>query len=187
MRTLQEHLADLPLVAILRGVEPDEVVAIGRTLIDAGLRAIEVPLNSPEPLRSIAALAEAFGRRALIGAGTVLDPADVSRVADAGGRLIVTPHADPAIVRTAKALGLLCVPGVATPTEAFGALARVPTRSRCSRPRRCRRRWSEPGARCCPRRYGCCQSAASRRNSWRRTWQRAPTASASDRPCIDRA
>ena len=123
MRTLQEHLADLPLVAILRGVEPDEVVAISQAVIDAGLRAIEVPLNSPEPLGSIGALAEAFGRRALIGAGTVRDPADVGRVADAGGRLIVMPHSDLGIVRAAKALGLLCVPGVATPTEAFGALA----------------------------------------------------------------
>jgi 2-dehydro-3-deoxyphosphogalactonate aldolase len=123
MRTLQEHLAGLPLVAILRGVEPDEAVAIGQALIDAGLRTIEVPLNSPEPLRSIAALARAFGPRALIGAGTVLDPADVDRIASAGGRLIVMPHADLAIVRAAKALGLLCVPGVATPTEAFGALA----------------------------------------------------------------
>ena len=123
MRTLQEHLADLPLVAILRGVQPDEVVAIGRALIDAGLRAIEVPLNSPEPLRSIAALVETFGVHALIGAGTVLDPADVARIADAGGRLIVTPHAELRVVRAAKALGLLCVPGVATATEAFGALA----------------------------------------------------------------
>jgi 2-dehydro-3-deoxyphosphogalactonate aldolase len=123
MRTLQEHLADLPLVAILRGVEPDEVVAIGQAVIDAGLRAIEVPLNSPDPLASIGALAGAFGRRALIGAGTVRDPADVGRVADAGGCLIVTPHADLGIVRAARARGLLCVPGVATPTEAFGALA----------------------------------------------------------------
>jgi 2-dehydro-3-deoxyphosphogalactonate aldolase len=123
LRTLQEFLAGLPLVAILRGVEPDEVVAIGQALVDAGLRAIEVPLNSPEPLRSIAALAGAFGPRALIGAGTVLDPADIGRVAGAGGGLIVMPHADLAIVRAAKALGLFCVPGVATPTEAFGALS----------------------------------------------------------------
>jgi 2-dehydro-3-deoxyphosphogalactonate aldolase len=123
MTTLHHHLADLPLVAILRGVEPDEVVAIGRVLIDAGFRVIEVPLNSPEPLRSISALAEACGERALIGAGTVLDPADVQRIADAGGRLIVLPHADPAVIRAAKTADLWCVPGVATPTEAFGALA----------------------------------------------------------------
>jgi 2-dehydro-3-deoxyphosphogalactonate aldolase len=77
-------MADLPLVAILRGVKPDEVIAIGRALIDAGFSAIEVPFNSPEPLRSIAALAEAFGQRALIGAGTVVDPDEVRRVAGAG-------------------------------------------------------------------------------------------------------
>jgi len=123
MSTLQEHLADLPFVAILRGVEPADVIAIGQSLIGAGMRVIEVPLNSPAPLRSITALAEAFGARALIGAGTVLDAADVDRVADAGGRLIVMPHADPAVIRAAKALDLWCVPGVATPTEAFGALA----------------------------------------------------------------
>jgi 2-dehydro-3-deoxyphosphogalactonate aldolase len=123
MNTLQERLAELPLVAILRGVEPDEAVAIGQALIDAGFRALEVPLNSPEPLRSITALAEAFGERALIGAGTVLDPADVGRIAGAGGRLIVMPHADRAVIGAAKMLGLWCGPGVATPTEAFGAFA----------------------------------------------------------------
>jgi 2-dehydro-3-deoxyphosphogalactonate aldolase len=120
---LQDHLAPLPLVAILRGVEPDAAVAIGQALMAAGLRAIEVPLNSPQPLQSIAALAAAFGAHALIGAGTVLDPADVERVAAAGGRLIVMPHADHAVIRAAKARGLLCVPGMATPSEAFGALA----------------------------------------------------------------
>ena len=123
MNALQEHLAPLPLIAILRGVRPDEAVAIGQALVDAGFRAIEVPLNSPSPLESIAALAETFGERALIGAGTVLNPADVERIAGAGGRLVVMPHGDAAIVRAAKARGLLCVPGVATPTEAFGALA----------------------------------------------------------------
>ena len=123
MSALQDHLAPLPLIAILRGVEPGEAVAIGQVLIDAGFVAIEVPLNSPEPLRSIAALAGACGERVLVGAGTVLDPADVDRVADAGGRLIVMPHADHAVIRAAKARGLCCVPGVATPTEAFGALA----------------------------------------------------------------
>jgi 2-dehydro-3-deoxyphosphogalactonate aldolase len=123
MNPLREHLAGLPLVAILRGVEPDAAVAMGQALTAAGLRAIEVPLNSPQPLHSIRALAEAFGERALIGAGTVLDPADVARIAAAGGRLIVMPHADHAVIRAAKAQGLLCVPGVATPSEAFGALA----------------------------------------------------------------
>jgi 2-dehydro-3-deoxyphosphogalactonate aldolase len=123
MSALAEFLAHLPLIAILRGVRPEDVVAIGGALIGAGFRVIEVPLNSPEPLASIAALATAFGERALIGAGTVLDPADVRRIADSGGRLVVMPHADLAVVRAAKAQGLLCVPGVATPTEAFGALA----------------------------------------------------------------
>ena len=104
-------------------MRPGEAVAIGQALLDAGFRAIEVPLNSPEPLESIAALAAAFGERALIGAGTVLDAADALRIADAGGRLVVMPHADLAIIRAAKARGLLCVPGVATPTEAFAALA----------------------------------------------------------------
>jgi 2-dehydro-3-deoxyphosphogalactonate aldolase len=123
MSALKERLTGLPLIAILRGVRPDEAVAIGQALLDAGFLAIEVPLNSPKPLESIAALAQGFGERALIGAGTVLDPADVDRIAAAGGRLIVMPHADLAIVRAAKAQGLLCVPGVATPTEALGALA----------------------------------------------------------------
>ena len=86
-------LADLPLIAILRGVRPDEVVAIGEALLAAGFVAIEVPLNSPEPLASIEQLAVAFGERALIGAGTVLAPAQVAEVATAGGRLIVMPQA----------------------------------------------------------------------------------------------
>jgi 2-dehydro-3-deoxyphosphogalactonate aldolase len=123
MNALERYLAPLPLIAILRGLRPDEAVAIGGALVDAGFRAIEVPLNSPEPLESIAALAETFGERALIGAGTVLGPGDVPRIAEAGGRLVVMPHAHPAIIRAAKARGLLCVPGVATPTEAFAALA----------------------------------------------------------------
>jgi 2-dehydro-3-deoxyphosphogalactonate aldolase len=120
---LQTRLKALPLIAILRGVRPEEAVGIGAVLIEAGFVAIEVPLNSPEPLASIEHLAGAFGAQALIGAGTVLGPAAVEQVAAAGGRLIVMPHGDPAIIRAAKAQGLLCVPGVATPTEAFAALA----------------------------------------------------------------
>jgi 2-dehydro-3-deoxyphosphogalactonate aldolase len=123
MSALREQLRGLPLVAILRGIDPDEAVAIGQVLVEVGFRVLEVPLNSPQPLRSIAALAGAFGERAVVGAGTVLDPADVERVAAAGGRLIVMPHADGAVIRAAKAHTLWCVPGVATPTEAFGALA----------------------------------------------------------------
>jgi 2-dehydro-3-deoxyphosphogalactonate aldolase len=113
---------DPPLVAILRGVRPEEVEEIGLALVEAGLRAVEVPLNSPEPLTSIGRLARALAGRALVGAGTLRRAAEVAEVAAAGGRLIVTPHADPAIVRAAKAEGLLALPGVATPTEAFAML-----------------------------------------------------------------
>jgi 2-dehydro-3-deoxyphosphogalactonate aldolase len=120
--TWRRHLAELPLVAILRGLRPDEAVAIGTALFEAGFRLLEVPLNSPEPYRSIAALAQAFGDRALIGAGTVILPEDVDRLRTAGGRLVVMPHYDAEVIRTAKAAGLTCVPGVATPTEAFAAL-----------------------------------------------------------------
>jgi 2-dehydro-3-deoxyphosphogalactonate aldolase len=122
MNTLQEILTPLPLIAILRGVTPGKATAIGDALVGAGFVAIEVPLNSPEPLASIRVLADAFGARALIGAGTVRDPADVARIAAAGGRLIVMPHGDAAVIGAAKGRGLLCVPGVATPTEAFAAL-----------------------------------------------------------------
>ena len=116
---LRALLGRCPLVAILRGLRPEEAGAVGAVLVEAGLLVIEVPLNSPEPLRSIEALARRFGDRALIGAGTVRRGAEVDAVADAGGRLIVTPHADPAVVRAAKARGLLAVPGFFTPAEAF--------------------------------------------------------------------
>ena len=122
MNELQQRLAPLPLIAILRGVKPDEALALGEALLAAGFLALEVPLNSPEPLVSIARLAAAFGERALIGAGTVLHPDQALQVADAGGRLIVMPHSDPAIIRASTSRGLLCVPGVATPSEAFAAL-----------------------------------------------------------------
>ena len=123
MTAWQGRLAALPLIAILRGIRPAEALPVGAALIAAGFVAIEVPLNSPEPLASIGQLAAAFGERALIGAGTVLDPAQVGQVGAAGGRLIVMPHGDPTVIAAAKAAGLLCVPGVATPTEAFAALA----------------------------------------------------------------
>lgn len=112
-----------PLVAILRGLHPDEAVPVGHALVDAGLTVIEVPLNSPEPLRSIAALADALAGRAIVGAGTVLSADDVREVSAAGGRLIVMPHADTDVIRAARLAELTCVPGVATPTEAFAALA----------------------------------------------------------------
>lgn len=123
MNPLAPWLARCPLVAILRGVRPDEVLAIGAALVAAGICIIEVPLNSPEPEASIARLAQAFGERALIGAGTVTDPLRVDAIAAAGGRLIVMPHADAAVVRAAKDFGLVAVPGFATPTEAFAMLA----------------------------------------------------------------
>lgn len=120
--TMKAWLDPLPLVAILRGLKPDEAVQVGSVIADAGFRVLEVPLNSPDPLESIHRLAEALGDRCLIGAGTVLSDTDVSEVAGAGGRLIVMPHADAAVIGAAKRAGLLCVPGVATVTEAFAAL-----------------------------------------------------------------
>jgi 2-dehydro-3-deoxyphosphogalactonate aldolase len=119
---VQKLLTACPLVAILRGIRPDEVDAVADALVTAGLRIIEVPLNSPDPFDSIARLARRFDDRVLIGAGTVMRPADVDRVADAGGRLIVTPHANPALVRAAKTHGMVAMPGFFTPAEAFALL-----------------------------------------------------------------
>jgi 2-dehydro-3-deoxyphosphogalactonate aldolase len=110
------------VIAILRGVTPAEVVAVGQALFDGGIRVIEVPLNSPEPFDSIERLARAFGGEALIGAGTVLRDADVDRVADAGARLVLSPNFDTRVVLRTKARGLLSMPGVATPSEGFAAL-----------------------------------------------------------------
>ncbi len=114
--------AALPLVAILRGITPSEVEAVGAVLYEAGFRLLEVPLNSPDPFASIALLRRSLPVEALVGAGTVLSPERVERLLEAGGELVVMPHADTQVIRAAKALGLLCVPGVATPTEAFAAL-----------------------------------------------------------------
>ncbi|MFP6758514.1 MAG: 2-dehydro-3-deoxy-6-phosphogalactonate aldolase [Alphaproteobacteria bacterium] len=123
MKDLNTAFGELPLVAILRGLTTDQALAVGGALVDAGFRIIEVPLNSPHPLRSIAALAEEFGDQALIGAGTVLSADDIRAVVDAGGRLIVSPHLDPGVIGASKAHEVACIPGVATPTEAFAALA----------------------------------------------------------------
>lgn len=112
----------LPLIAILRGLTPPEAPAIGAALIKAGFNTIEVPLNSPDPLESIAILAREFGADALIGAGTVLSTADVNAVADAGGKLIVSPNCDVDVITQTKARGLQSWPGIFTPTEAFAAL-----------------------------------------------------------------
>lgn len=123
MIALKDQLSRCPLIAILRGITPDEAVPIGRALIDAGLGVIEVPLNSPDPFETIDIMARAFGREAIIGAGTVMSVEDVRRVANAGGRLIVMPHGDLGVVAAAREAGLWVTPGVATPTEAFACLA----------------------------------------------------------------
>jgi len=114
--------ARCPLIAILRGVTPGEVVAVGEALFDAGFRLIEVPLNSPEPLESIARLAKAFANRAVIGAGTVLRPAEVTAVRTAGGTLIVSPNTNVEVIAATTKAGLVSLPGCATASEAFAAL-----------------------------------------------------------------
>ena len=115
-------MARLPLVAILRGLHPLEALAVGQVLVDAGWDLIEVPLNSPQPLQSIATLRKSFPQ-ALVGAGTVLTPEDVRQVHSAGGELIVSPNFNPAVVAEAVRLGMVCLPGVMTASEAFAALA----------------------------------------------------------------
>lgn len=111
-----------PLIAILRGVTPPEATDIAGALIDAGIDRIEVPLNSPEPFDSIRAMVDAFGNRALIGAGTVLTVSDVEQVKAVGGKLIVSPNADAEVIKATKAHGMQSFPGVLTPTEMFSAL-----------------------------------------------------------------
>jgi 2-dehydro-3-deoxyphosphogalactonate aldolase len=119
---LRGALSYCPIVAILRGVKPDEVEGIGDALIEAAVTVIEVPLNSPQPFESIRRLAARHAHHALVGAGTVLDTADVARVKAAGGELIVAPNFDADVVRAAKAAGLAALPGVMTPSEGFAAL-----------------------------------------------------------------
>lgn len=111
-----------PIMAILRGIRPDEAVAIAGALVDAGIRLIEVPFNSPDPAQSIAAMAAAFGDRAAIGGGTILTPAMVNALAKAGGRFTVSPNSDPAVIAHAVARGIEPMPGFLTPTEAFAAI-----------------------------------------------------------------
>lgn len=118
-----QHFSSCPLVAIIRGVTPDEVEGIGEALFEAGIRIIEVPLNSPDPLRSIERLARRVGEHALVGAGTVLDPDQVAQVKESGGRLIVSPNTNPAVIAATVEAGMVSCPGYFTPSEAFAALA----------------------------------------------------------------
>ena len=111
-----------PLIAILRGIDPDEAVSVAETLLDAGIDRIEVPLNSPSPFSSIEAMVNAVGDSALIGAGTVLTADDVGRVKDAGGALVVSPNCDEDVVRATKAADMQSFPGVLTPSECFAAM-----------------------------------------------------------------
>ena len=119
---MKQWFEKCPLIAILRGVRPDEVLGIAAALEAAGVVIVEVPLNSPQPLESIRLLAETYGDRMLVGAGTVMTPDQVHEIAAVGGKIIVTPHADPELVRAAKSLGLLAAPGFFTPAEAFSLL-----------------------------------------------------------------
>ncbi len=112
----------LPLVAILRGIRPEEAEAAAHCLFDAGFRLIEVPLKAPDPFTSITTMRRVLPMDALVGAGTVLSATQMQQLKDCGGELAVMPHADTALIRQAKQLGMLCVPGVVTPTEAFAAL-----------------------------------------------------------------
>ncbi len=121
--SFRDWLSKCPLIAILRGVRPDEVEAITEMLAARGIAIVEVPLNSPDPMASIRRLSARFGARMLIGAGTVMTVAEVSEIAASGGRLIVTPHAATELVRAAKAQNMLACPGIFTPTEAFAMLA----------------------------------------------------------------
>ena len=120
--TLDEALAEAAVVAIVRGIRPDEILDHAEALYAAGVRGVEVPLNSPEPVESIRRLAQAFGDRMAVGAGTVLAPGDVDEVARVGGRIIVAPNTSAAVIRRAAALRLEPVPGFATATEAFAAI-----------------------------------------------------------------
>jgi len=123
MMDFRTCLHKLPMIAVLRGIEPTEALDIGGVLIDAGFTILEVTMNSPEPYKSIETLAAEFGDRALIGAGTVTSLEQVAAIYDAGGRLVISPHMDVAIIQETIARGLVSLPGVLSPTEAFAALA----------------------------------------------------------------
>lgn len=122
MTSFEDCCRELPLIAILRGIAPSDVESVGKVLVEAGFKIIEVPLNSPEPFESIKNLVRTFGRQICAGAGTVRSKNQIDAVSDAGGSLIVMPHSNADLVRYAKDKGLSCVPGSATPTEAFAML-----------------------------------------------------------------
>jgi 2-dehydro-3-deoxyphosphogalactonate aldolase len=122
LELLRRHLDQCPLIAIIRGVTPDEAESIGEAIHDAGIRIIEVPLNSPEPFASIARLAGKFGDEMLVGGGTVLRWSEVHEIKDRGGRLIVSPNTNPEVIAATARAGLVSCPGFFTPTEAFTAL-----------------------------------------------------------------
>ncbi len=119
---LHRYLDECPLVAIVRGVTPAEVEDIGDAIFDGGIRILEVPLNSPDPLRSIELLAKRFGDKMLVGAGTVLDPAQVQQVRDVGGRILVSPDTNVEVIAATAAAGLVSSPGYFTPSEALAAI-----------------------------------------------------------------
>ena len=172
MSTLAAWLQRSPLIAILRGVRPDDVVGIAEDLIAAGILIIEVPLNSPEPLESIRRLAAACAGKALVGAGTVMRGDEVDAIRIAGGELIVTPHANAPVVKRAKELGLLAVPGFFSPTEAFAMIDAGADGLKLFTPLRRRKTSSDT-----PRpRHPCV--GPSRTSPWVRSlvWQIAPSA-----------
>jgi 2-dehydro-3-deoxyphosphogalactonate aldolase len=120
--TFRHYLAECPIVAILRGITPDDIVPVGRALIAAGIRIIEIPLNSPDPFNSIRRLVEEAGTQALVGAGTVLDPTEVGRVKEAGGQLVVSPNTDITVIAATLQDNMISIPGFYSPTEAFAAI-----------------------------------------------------------------
>jgi 2-dehydro-3-deoxyphosphogalactonate aldolase len=122
MTSFEKSLSESPLIAILRGIETSEVIAVVDVLLDCGIGIVEVPLNSPNAFDSIALIARNFGGRVVTGAGTVLDPASVSKLKDVGGTLVVSHNCNPLVIAEALKLGLIPLPGVATPTEAFSAI-----------------------------------------------------------------
>ena len=122
VETLKQRLAECPLVAIIRGVTPADAEAIGAAIVDAGIRIVEVPLNSPDPLESIRILAQSLGDRATVGAGTVLEPEQAEQVRQAGGQVIVSPNTYAPVIAAAAQAGMISLPGYFTPSEAFEAL-----------------------------------------------------------------